>query len=97
MPQESSLSEPGGDSSAKVDITLRECWYIVLQRRWLIAAVASTGLVISAIGSFLQTPQYRATALIQVARGKINLLQDVASEDPRLTTTSKTAAPNGFG
>jgi uncharacterized protein involved in exopolysaccharide biosynthesis/Mrp family chromosome partitioning ATPase len=83
MPQESSLSEPGGDSAATAEITLRECWYVILQRRWLIAAVSSTVLAISAIGSFLQTPQYRATALIQVARGKINLLQDVASGDPR--------------
>lgn len=83
MPLGSSLSEPAGDSTARAELTLRECWYAILQRRWLIAAIASAVLAITAIGSFLQTPQYRAKALIQVARGKINLLEDVASEDAR--------------
>jgi len=72
---------PKGENNwAEADL-LREYWYAFLQRRWLIVAVASTVLAGSAIGSFLQTPQYKATALLQISRGKINLVQDVMIED----------------
>ncbi|MFQ5874773.1 MAG: GumC family protein, partial [Dehalococcoidia bacterium] len=73
----------GEEFYAEAEVHLREYWYVILKHRWLIGAVAVTVVAVSAIGSFLQTPQYKATALIQVDRGKINLVQEVMVEDIR--------------
>lgn len=62
---------------------LRDYWYVLLKRRFLVAAIAATALVTTAIGSLLRTPQYKASAVMQIDRGKINLVQDVKAEDHR--------------
>ena len=65
------------------DIQLRDCLFVVLQRRWLIAAVFSSVLLVTAIYSLLQIPRYNATALIQITQSRINLAREATIEDGR--------------
>ena len=59
------------------EVHLRDYLFLMLKRRWLMAVVVSTVLGVTLIGSLLQTSTYRATTLVQVDQGKINLVQDV--------------------
>ena len=63
---------------------LRDYGYVLLKRRWLIAAIWVTVLAATAIQSLMQTPLYKATAVIQIDRGKINLVREVRAEDNRI-------------
>ena len=65
------------------EVHLRDYLFLMLKRRWLMAVVVSTVLGVTLIGSLLQTSTYRATTLVQVDQGKINLVQDVMVEDVR--------------
>jgi capsular exopolysaccharide synthesis family protein len=65
------------------EVHLRDYLFLVLKRRWLVAAVMATVVGVTLIGSLLQTSTYKATTLVQVDRGKINLVQDVMVEDVR--------------
>ncbi len=60
---------------------LRDYWYIVLKRRWLILAVLTVVLGWFTVRTLMQTPMYSATAVLQLDRGKINLVQDVMIQD----------------
>jgi capsular exopolysaccharide synthesis family protein len=60
---------------------LRDYWYIVLKRRWLILAVVTMVLGYFTGRALMQTPLYSATAVLQIDRGKINLVQDVMIQD----------------
>jgi capsular exopolysaccharide synthesis family protein len=60
---------------------LRDYWYIVLKRRWLILAVLTVVLGWFTTRTLMQTPMYSATAVLQLDRGKINLVQDVMIQD----------------
>ncbi|MGH9332620.1 MAG: Wzz/FepE/Etk N-terminal domain-containing protein, partial [Vicinamibacteria bacterium] len=60
---------------------LRDYWYIVLKRRWLILAVLTMVLSYFTARTLMQTPMYSATAVLQIDRGKINLVQDVMIQD----------------
>ena len=62
---------------------LREYWAVLRQRRWAVyLAVAIVGLT-SLIGSFLVTPEYRATATLQIQRKSPDILtfRDMSSVD----------------
>ncbi len=60
---------------------LRDYWYIVLKRRWIILAVLTTVLGWFTVRTLMQTPMYSATAVLQLDRGRINLVQDVMTPD----------------
>jgi capsular exopolysaccharide synthesis family protein len=60
---------------------LRDYWYIVLKRRWLIFAVVTAVLGWFTVRTLMQTPMYSATTVLQIDRGKINLVQDVMIQD----------------
>ena len=60
---------------------LRDYLNVVLKRRYLVSAVALAVLVVSVVQTLMETPSYRAAALIQIDWRKINLVQDVIVED----------------
>jgi capsular exopolysaccharide synthesis family protein len=60
---------------------LRDYWYIVLKRRWLILSVLTVVLGYFTVKALMQTPTYSSTAVLQIDRGKINLVQDVMISD----------------
>jgi capsular exopolysaccharide synthesis family protein len=60
---------------------LRDYWYVILKRRWLILAVLTVVLGYFTVKALMKTPTYSSTAVMQIDRGKINLVQDVMIQD----------------
>lgn len=57
-------------SRAKDEISLLELLDVVLDNRWLIAAVTVLGLVLGVVYALLATPVYRASTIVQVEESK---------------------------
>jgi capsular exopolysaccharide synthesis family protein len=83
MSTRNSFREPARWNPPGPEAHLRDYWYVLLKRRWLVAAIALAALVVTAIATLAPAPKYKATAVIQIDRGKINLVQDVRAEDQR--------------
>ncbi len=83
IPEVVSRGEPEGLEyyPPETETHLRDYWYIVLKRRWLIFAVVSAVLGWFTVRTLMQTPMYSATTVLQIDRGKINLVQDVMIQD----------------
>jgi capsular exopolysaccharide synthesis family protein len=83
IPEVVSRVEPEGLEyyPPETETHLRDYWYIVLKRRWLILAVLTVVLGWFAVRTMMKTPMYSATAVLQLDRGKINLVQDVMIQD----------------
>jgi len=83
IPEVVSRVEPEGLDyyPPQTETHLRDYWYIVLKRRWLILAVLTTVLGWFTVRTMMQTPMFSATAVLQLDRGKINLVQDVMIQD----------------
>lgn len=62
---------------------LQSYYYTLLKRRWVVVAAALTTWTGAAIATFLQTPRYDASSLIQIDWGKINLVEEVVIDDRR--------------
>lgn len=57
--------------------SLRDAYFVILKHRWPVVAVMLTVWLFAIVGKYTETPLYRATALIQIDWGKINIVQDV--------------------
>ena len=57
--------------------SLREVYFVLLKHRWPVIAVILATWLFAFISKYTETPTYRATALIQIDWGKINVVQDV--------------------
>jgi len=57
--------------------SLREIYFVLLKHRWPFVAVILATWMFAFISKYTETPYYRATALIQIDWGKINVVQDV--------------------
>ncbi|MBK1732445.1 GumC family protein [Thiococcus pfennigii] len=66
-------------------IDLREYWSILVRRRWTVLGVLIAVVVVTILATFLTTPIYRGTLLLQIDReeGKVLEYQTVAPEDAR--------------
>lgn len=58
--------------------------FVLLRHRWLMAVVFVGIFAVACVGTLLQTPQFKATALVRIDRGRINLVQDTTVDDSRL-------------
>ncbi|MBK1646554.1 hypothetical protein CKO25_18270 [Thiocapsa imhoffii] len=47
-------------------IDLRELWNVLMRRRWLIISVVSLALILALVATFVATPIYRSTLLLQI-------------------------------
>jgi capsular exopolysaccharide synthesis family protein len=63
--------------------TLRDAYFIILKHRWQALAVILAVWLFAAVGKYRETPVYRATALIQIDWGHINVVQDVMVNQSR--------------
>jgi len=70
-------------SDAYPRASLRDAYFVLLKHRWPALAVMLTVWVFAFVGKYTATPQYRATALIQIDWGKINVVQDVMVNQSR--------------
>ena len=57
--------------------SLREIYFVLLKHRWPAIAVILGIWLFAFISKYTEIPNYRATALIQIDWGKINVVQDV--------------------
>ena len=57
--------------------TLRQVYFTLLKHRWAAVAVALGTWVVGGFSRIMETPVYRATSLIQIDWGRINLVEDV--------------------
>jgi len=57
--------------------------FVLLRHRWLIAATVAGILAVTCVGTLLQTPQFRAAALVRIDQGKINLGQELTVDESR--------------
>ena len=84
--------------NAEPQVTNHSYYYTVLKRRWIVLAVALATWLVAAVLTFVQTPIYKSTALIQVDDTRINLVRDVtidnrASSGPSVPTSLRHFAP----
>ena len=57
---------------------LREYWAILVRRRWVVALSIVSVALVALIGSFLVTPKYRATVILQIERQRVGTLDDAS-------------------
>ena len=57
--------------------SLREVHFVLLKHRWPVIAVILATWLFAFIAKYTETPAYRATALIQIDWGRINVVPDV--------------------
>jgi GumC protein len=62
-------------------VHLRDYWYVVLKRRWVIAAVTISVLALTVAHALLRPPVYEASALLQINRGRLNIVQGNVSPE----------------
>ncbi len=65
------------------DRHLLESWHILRKRRWVVLTAVAVLFTTVTIGSFLMTPSYRATAVIQIERENPNIVNfsDIYARD----------------
>ena len=63
------------------EVHLRDYWYVILKRRWVIAAVTTGVLALTVAHALIKTPVYTASALLQINRGRLNVVQGNVSPD----------------
>ena len=73
--------QPAEFQPAQTEAHLREYWYVLLKRRWFILAVVTVTLGYFTVRALRQKPVYTATLVLQIDRGKINLVRDVMIRD----------------
>lgn len=74
-------ADPWSPYPPEPEFHLRDYWFIVLKRRWLVTAVTICALLLAGIHALRQKPLYRSTAVLQIDRGRLNLVQDVMVKD----------------
>ena len=63
------------------EVHLRAYWYVILKRRWVIAAVTLVILGLTLANALLRSPVYTARALLQINRGRLNVVEGSMSPE----------------
>ena len=56
----------GPEAQADDVIDLRELWHVLMRRRWLIFSAVSLAVILALVATFVATPIYRSTLLLQI-------------------------------
>ena len=67
------------DEGADFAVTLRQYFYMVLKRKWLILSVALAFVVLGGVMTLLKTPLYTATVRIQIEREAAKVVEGGAT------------------
>jgi succinoglycan biosynthesis transport protein ExoP len=67
------LRAPDADAASQ-DMDLRSYWRILLKRRWTVLGAWLIVLVTTLVGTLLTTPVYRASAILQIERDTIKVV-----------------------
>ena len=63
------------------EVHLRAYWFVILKRRWVIAAVTLVVLSLTVGNALFRRPVYTARALLQINRGRINVVKGSVSPE----------------
>ncbi len=76
---------PRAESEDDDVIDLREYWAILVRRRWTVLIAMALVVLVATLATFLSTPIYRGTLLLQIDReeGKVLEYQNLMPEDAR--------------
>src|SRR5215831_11753899 len=70
-----SLAPAGAEGSADFTASLREYWRILYKRKWLVAGVAGTFLVLGTVATLMMMPLYTATVRLQIDRNVAKIVE----------------------
>lgn len=73
------LGDPVAETEDNID--LLSYWHIILKRRWMVLGVLGIIFITSLVGTLLTTPIYRATAILQIERQSMQVM-DVQGVTP---------------
>jgi capsular exopolysaccharide synthesis family protein len=57
-----------GAQESDESINLREYWNVVLKHKWTVIGIFAVAVIVTAVATFLTTPIYRATTIVQIER-----------------------------
>jgi capsular exopolysaccharide synthesis family protein len=63
------------------EMHLRDYFYVLIKRRWLILAITTAVAAIATVRALVQTPMYSSTAVVQITRGKLSVVSDVVENE----------------
>lgn len=67
------MGDPVAETEDSID--LLSYWHIILKRRWMVLGVLGIIFLTSLVGTLLTTPIYRATAILQIERQSVQVLE----------------------
>jgi polysaccharide biosynthesis transport protein len=67
------LGDPVAETQDNID--LLSYWHIIIKRRWMVLGVLAIIFITSLVGTLLTTPIYRATAVLQIERQSVQVLE----------------------
>ncbi len=73
------LADPVAETEDNID--LLSYWHIILKRKWMVLGVLGIIFLTSLVGTLLTTPIYRATAILQIERQSMQVM-DVQGVTP---------------
>ena len=73
--------EQPGPYTQEPEVHLRAYWFVILKRRWVIAAVTLVVLSLTVGNALFRRPVYTARALLQINRGRINVVEGSVSPE----------------
>jgi capsular exopolysaccharide family len=65
----------GGFQEQEQSINLREYWLIIVKRKWTVISLFLMVIIIAIIATFLTTPIYRATTILQIEREAVKVVE----------------------
>ena len=81
LPPPEPVEEPSELYPPEPEMHLRDYFYVLIKRRWLIIAIAIAVAAVSTVRALLETPQYSSTAVVQITRGKLSVVSDVVENE----------------
>jgi len=69
------MPQPGDGEGEGLAVIIRQYFYIVLKRKWIILSAMLIFTVLGGIRSFLKTPLYMATVRIQIEREPAKIIE----------------------
>ena len=80
MSRPGATNAEGVENGQRAQSILLNYWRLALRRRWLILSIVLAGVIAAFVVTMLMTPQYQATATIEIARQEKNIVAVEALE-----------------
>src|SRR4051812_44694982 len=85
-----------GGSSSTLDLNLATIWRIVAEWRWLIVGAVAVAVAGAIVITFLTTPLYRASVMIEINPPEVEILEDAKAKSQSGTQREYLATQYGL-